>query len=282
LPPEAFELAFLIVLSRRLMIQSLFCVVAVLSGAASALDYDGTDGELNANSKVEFKSIKSKRFEADPFGSRPGLTLVSVAEYLNNLYEKRSVEDSLNVDDDTPIPHRVVTNLEADMSPKFLARRFDEIRDDVGFGRDNDPTSLEDDPMMHKRLETIDGVEIASSYREYIDLASGDIDDRLVKNHAQLNDLQERIKKRTELNDQIEKEIVRRRAYAQELSEKDKMLRNRLVRNTEMKSALTNLADIAGYKLDTAKLSGLQASRDQGKWLRLTVPSAALNSSCVL
>jgi hypothetical protein len=179
-------------------------------------------------------------------------------EYLNNLYEKRSVEDSLSESDDSPMPHRVVTNFDADLNPKVLSKRFDEIRDDMGF------TQITGTNPNHKRLETIDGVEIASSYKEYIDLATGDIDDRLAKSNMQLNDLQERIKKRAELNDQIEKEIVRRRNYAQELSEKDKVLRNRLVRNTEMKSALTNLADIAGYKLDTTRLSAtLQVGKEQ-------------------
>jgi hypothetical protein len=108
--------------------------------------------------------------------------------------------------------------------------------------------------MHKKRLETIDGVEIASSYKEYIELALGDLEDRLRKSRAQQIDFVERIKKRTTLFDQIEKEISRRRAYAQNLSEKDKLLRNRLIRNTEMKSALINLADIAGYKLDPSKI----------------------------
>ena len=38
-----------------------------------------------------------------------------------------------------------------------------------------------------KRLETVDGVEIASSYIEYLDLALGDLEDRL-KN--EINDYQ--------------------------------------------------------------------------------------------
>ncbi len=52
------------------------------------------------------------------------------------------------------------------------------------------------------------------------------------------------------LND-IESEINKRKEYSIDLQDKDKMLRNRLIRNTEMKSALQNLADIAGYKLNT-------------------------------
>lgn len=38
-----------------------------------------------------------------------------------------------------------------------------------------------------------------------------------------------------------------------ELTEKDRLIRDRLIRNTEMKSAIQNLADIAGYKLDKIK-----------------------------
>lgn len=103
----------------------------------------------------------------------------------------------------------------------------------------------------HKRLETIDGVEIASSYKEYLDLALGDLEDRLKKSNIKLTDFKERIYKRTNLLRQIEHEIEKRKEYSQQLSEKDKFLRTRLIRNTEMKSALQNLADIAGYKLNS-------------------------------
>lgn len=123
--------------------------------------------------------------------------------------------------------------------------------------------------MHKKRLETIDGVEIASSYKEYIELALGDLEDRLRKSRAQQVDFVERIKKRTTLYDQIEKEITRRRTYAQDLSEKDKLLRNRLIRNTEMKSALINLADIAGYKLDPSKIQLSDATSNENASTRL-------------
>lgn len=109
--------------------------------------------------------------------------------------------------------------------------------------------------MYGKRLETIDGVEIASSYKEYIDLALGDLCDRLKKSKVKVTDLRERISKRETLFSQITKEINRRKVLSLELTEKDKILRDRLIRNTEMKSAIQNLADIAGYKLDTPKNS---------------------------
>lgn len=98
-------------------------------------------------------------------------------------------------------------------------------------------------------METIDGVEIASSYKEYLDLALGDLEDRLKKGTLKLNDFKERIVKRTNLLKEIEMELERRKDLAIQLSEKDKFLRTRLIRNTEMKSQLQNLADIAGYKL---------------------------------
>jgi hypothetical protein len=101
-----------------------------------------------------------------------------------------------------------------------------------------------------KRLETVDGVEIASSYIEYLDLALGDLEDRLKKSTVKSIDFKERISKRTSLLNEIIKEVDRRRQFSNELSSKDKLLRTRLIRNTEMKSALQNLADIAGYKLN--------------------------------
>lgn len=105
--------------------------------------------------------------------------------------------------------------------------------------------------QYRKRLETIDGVEIASSYKEYLDLALGDLDDRLKKSNLKLTDFKDRITKRANLLREIEQEMDKRREYSQQLSEKDKFLRTRLIRNTEMKSALQNLADIAGYKLNS-------------------------------
>lgn len=104
-----------------------------------------------------------------------------------------------------------------------------------------------------KRLETVDGVEIASSYMEYLDLALGDLDDRLKKSTVKSIDFKERISKRTSLLNEIVKEIDRTRQSSADLSSKDKLLRTRLIRNTEMKSALQNLADIAGYKLNSVE-----------------------------
>ena len=106
-----------------------------------------------------------------------------------------------------------------------------------------------------KRLETIDGVEIASSYVEYLDLAFGDLDDRLKKSYVKLADFKDRVSKRSSLLKEITAEIEKRRGFSQSLSEKDKLLRTRLIRNTEMKSALQNLADIAGYKLNSEEKS---------------------------
>lgn len=126
------------------------------------------------------------------------------------------------------------------------------------YGLDSEEISSEESDMIasdlrkyHKRLETIDGVEIASSYKEYLDLALGDLEDRLKKSNIKLADFKERIYKRTNLLRQIEREIEKRKEYSQQLSDKDKFLRTRLIRNTEMKSALQNLADIAGYKLNS-------------------------------
>jgi hypothetical protein len=99
-------------------------------------------------------------------------------------------------------------------------------------------------------LETIDGVEIASSYNEYLDLALNDLVDRVEKSQVKLNDFRERINKRTTLLKDINKEIDHRNTFSIELNARDKLLRTRLIRNTEMKSALQNLADIAGYKLN--------------------------------
>jgi hypothetical protein len=55
------------------------------------------------------------------------------------------------------------------------------------------------------------------------------------------------------LLNEIDKEIKKRKEFSIDLSEKDKVLRTNLLRNTEMKSALQNLADIAGYKLNSIK-----------------------------
>ena len=121
---------------------------------------------------------------------------------------------------------------------------------------------------ISKRLETIDGVEIASSYKEYLDLALSDLDDRLKKSGLKLTDFQDRIDKRSNLLSEIAKEIAKRKEFSIQLSEKDKILRTRLLRNTEMKSALQNLADIAGYKLSSTEkekfYSDLNANRNAG------------------
>ena len=121
---------------------------------------------------------------------------------------------------------------------------------------------------INKRLETIDGVEIASSYKEYLDLALSDLDDRLKKSGLKLADFQDRIGKRSNLLSEIAKEIAKRKELSVQLSEKDKILRTRLLRNTEMKSALQNLADIAGYKLSSMEkeqfYSDLSANRNAG------------------
>jgi hypothetical protein len=69
------------------------------------------------------------------------------------------------------------------------------------------------------------------------------------------------------LND-IESEIKKRKEYSIDLQDKDKMLRNRLIRNTEMKSALQNLADIAGYKLNT--LNSLKKNLNNISFLNFT------------
>ena len=100
-----------------------------------------------------------------------------------------------------------------------------------------------------KRLETIEGVEIASSYKEYMDLALSDLEDRLNKSRVKLSDIRDRIEKRKLLFSEIKEETERRKEMAREFIEKDKKLRAKLLRNTEMKRAITNLADIAEYKL---------------------------------
>lgn len=104
-----------------------------------------------------------------------------------------------------------------------------------------------------KRLETVEGVEIASSYKEYMDLALSDLEDRLNKSRLKLKDFNDRIKKRTQLLSEISNEIERRKDLAKDFIEKDKQLRSRLLRNTEMKSAITNLADLAEYKLSNRR-----------------------------
>ncbi len=80
-----------------------------------------------------------------------------------------------------------------------------------------------------------------------------DLQDRLKKSNLKLNGLKERIEKRTSLLNEIDNEIKKRKEYSLHLTESDKILRTRLLRNTEMKSALQNLADIAGYKLNEAE-----------------------------
>jgi hypothetical protein len=99
---------------------------------------------------------------------------------------------------------------------------------------ENDGMSA-DIKQIGKRLETVDGVEIASSYKEYLDLALGDLEDRLKKSNIKSDDFQDRIHKRTNLLNDIESEIEKRKAYSNELMDKDKLMRTMLIRNTEMK-----------------------------------------------
>jgi hypothetical protein len=116
------------------------------------------------------------------------------------------------------------------------------------------PAMPNEDKVHKKRLETIDGVEIASSYKEYIELAVGDLDDRLRKNSFQMDYYMKLIKTRNKLFDEIENEIIRRHSSAEELHEKHKTLRDRLTHNTKMKGALLELANIAGFKLKDKKM----------------------------
>ena len=102
---------------------------------------------------------------------------------------------------------------------------------------------------IEKRLETIDGVEIASSYKEYIELALNDLDDRLNKSNSTINDFRERIQKRTKLLNEITNEVNQRKTIRKSLEIKEKTLRNVLVKNTEIKSAVENLANVAQVKL---------------------------------
>ncbi len=108
-----------------------------------------------------------------------------------------------------------------------------------------------------KRLETIDGVEIASSYREYMDLALSDLNDRLKKSKVKISDFRERIQKRTHLLERIRKEIQKRKEDELNYSQKDSFLRKRLIRNTQMKTAIQNLAKIAEYSLDQGENENL-------------------------
>ncbi len=108
-------------------------------------------------------------------------------------------------------------------------------------------TSEDPAEKLEKRLETVDGVEIASSYREYMDLALSDLEDRLVKSNSKLVDFNGRIEKRQSLLNKIKDEIARRKDLSDELTVKEKDVRNKLIKNTAMKSAIQNLADIAGY-----------------------------------
>lgn len=104
-------------------------------------------------------------------------------------------------------------------------------------------------------METIDGIEIASSYKEYIDLALGDLKDRIKKSRIKIDDFRKRIDKRTRLLDEVVREINRRKSYALKLTENDRLLRKSLIRSNEMKKAINNLAHIAGYKLSEGKFS---------------------------
>ncbi len=116
--------------------------------------------------------------------------------------------------------------------------------------------SSNNDEIKHKkRLETVDGVEIASSYREYVELAIDDVNDRLNKNFNQMNYTEKLIVTREKLRGEIDRETSRRYSNADELREKHKTLRDRLTHNTKMKDALVELANIAGFNLKDNKKS---------------------------
>ena len=59
------------------------------------------------------------------------------------------------------------------------------------FSKDENNTWIKTQ-QTRKNLETIDGVEIASSYKEYLDLALGDLEDRLKKASVKLLDFKNR------------------------------------------------------------------------------------------
>jgi hypothetical protein len=84
-----------------------------------------------------------------------------------------------------------------------------------------------------------------------MDLALSDLEDRINKSEVKLSDFRDRIQKRKILYSEIIKEISRRKEMAKKFIEKDKQLRARLLRNTEMKAAINNLAEIAEYKLSS-------------------------------
>jgi len=73
----------------------------------------------------------------------------------------------------------------------------------------------------------VDGVELASSYIEYLNLAFGDLDDRLRKHFIKLADFKARISKRKSLLEEIVSEIHKRQEISQELNQEDKTLRSR-------------------------------------------------------
>lgn len=73
----------------------------------------------------------------------------------------------------------------------------------------------------------MDGVELASSYIDYLELAYGDLDDRLSKHYVKLADFKARISKRKSLLEEIVSEINKRRKISEELNQEDKTLRSR-------------------------------------------------------
>jgi hypothetical protein len=79
----------------------------------------------------------------------------------------------------------------------------------------------------------------------------GDLNYRLKASSLKLLDFQQRIKKRYILLKNINFELKKQQLISLNLKSKDKQLRTRLIRNTEMVTALRNLADIAGYKLNS-------------------------------
>ena len=154
----------------------------------------------------------------------------------------------------------------SDVLDDILSKRQYDDREDISIDKrsqdegagDNGEMSQSpnNDELKHKkRLETVDGVEIASSYKEYVELAIDDVNDRLNKNFIQMNYTEKLIVTREKLRVEIDRETSRRYSNADELREKHKTLRDRLTHNTKMKDALVELANIAGFSLKDNKKS---------------------------
>ena len=127
-----------------------------------------------------------------------------------------------------------------------------------------------------KRLETVDGVEIASSYKEYVELAIDDINDRMTKNTVQLNYTLNLLGSREKLFSNIDLEISRIKSYIEELLEKLKSLRDRLRHNTRMKAALVELAKIAGFSLKDKQNLPILTSNENKTMLKRSLATTLL------